>query len=230
MAEIGEKALRAVAQNSSSYRWALRAVAATLLVLAAVTPTAAKATYVSTLVPFLLKQGEMGRFLPGKTQVFRTVTAVRNAAGESPARSQVQRYETEGFAEGAMVRIHNRREPAAQGVSSVFAFETANDAKAEMKAALAEQLEPVSLREPGLPYFHLRRFKVPGVPAAVAFELVTSKAADKLGVESGIAKAIFTERSCLFEVGVLRPGSKEVAEPVSSGVQAISERVGGACP
>jgi hypothetical protein len=201
-----------------------------MMLLIALAATAANAKYAPPIVPFLIKPGEMGGFVPGRAQVFRTASAVRNAAGESPAKPQVQRYVTEGFAEGAIVRIHSQGEPAAEGISGVFAFETASGAKAEMTATLKEELDVKSLHGPGRAYFVLRHFKVPGVPEAVAFKFVTGKAAGKIGVESGIAKAIFTEGSCLFEVGLLRPESKKVTEPVISGVQAISERVGGVCP
>jgi hypothetical protein len=236
LASVGEKSLRATEWSSasyrrSSYRRSVGTVAATVLLLAALIPTAADASDTSSVTPFLLRPGETGGFEPGKVQIFRTVSEVRNAAGESPSKSQVRRYETEGFVEAAIVRIHDQAEPAARGISTVFAFKTPADARAEMKAEREEDLGPAAIRADGVGrYFILRHFKVPGVPNAVAFVFLPSRASTLLGVESGIAKGIFVEGSCLIGVAVFRPASTEVADPVSNGVQAIAGRIGDACP
>jgi hypothetical protein len=196
-----------------------------------ITPVPANATDASPLVPFLMLSGDMGGFGPGKAQIFPTVAEVKSAAGERPAKREIRRYEAEGFIEAALVRIHRRAEPAARGISSVFEFETPTGAEAEMKAELKEELDPEALREEGiLRYLTLRHFKVPGVPQVVAFAFLPRKSADRLGVESGIAKALLVEGNCLLTVGVFSQASNEVIEPVVSGVQAIFERADGSCP
>lgn len=213
-------------------RWrTIRTLAATALLLAVVTRVVADAAGGSPLVPFLSKPGEIGGFKPGKAQVFRTVAAVRQASGESPAKSEIRRYEAEGFIEAAIVRIHGQVEPAAKGVSSAFEFETPAGAEVEMKAELKEEFDPDALGAKGIRrYFTLRQFKVPGVPKAVGFVFVTNKLAAKLGVETGVANGLFVKGNCLLAFGIFRPKSKEVTGPVISGVQAISRRIGGTCP
>jgi hypothetical protein len=208
---------------------AARVLAATLLV-AVVVPVVANASDVSSVIPFLLKSGEMGGFEPGKAQVFRTVSAVRSAAGERPSKPQVRRYEAEGFVEAAIVRIHGQAEPAARGISSVFGFETPTGAEAEMRAELKEEFDLEAPQPGGINVLTPRRFEIPGVPKSVAFAFVTNKAAARLGVESGTAKGLFIEGNCLLAVGIFRPMSKEVTEPVVNGVQAIFSRTGGICP
>lgn len=100
-----------------------------------------------------------------------------------------------------------------------------------MKAELKEEIDPAALRkEEILDYLVLRHFKVPGVPTAVAFAFVSNRAAQRAGLESGVAKGLFVEGNCLFAVGDARFKSNEVVEPVISGVQAIFNRSGGICP
>lgn len=216
---------------SDPYRRKILILSAMTLLAAVVTPAVANASGASPVIHFLLKSGDARGFVSGKTQVFRTVAAVRTAAGKSPSKSEIRRLELEGFIEAAIVRLHDRTEPPAEGVSSVFEFETEAGARAEMDAELKDELHPRALRREGsLKYFTLRHFKVPGVPKAVGFALVSNRAAAKVGRESGIAKGLFIEGSCLFAVGVYRPMSKEVAEPVISGVQAIARRTDDSCP
>jgi hypothetical protein len=172
----------------------------------------------------------MAGFRPGKAQVFRTVSAVRKGSGESLSKREIRRYEVEGFVEAAVVRIHDQAEPAVRAISSVFEFESPTGANAEMTAELKEELDSEVPQTGGFHFFTLRRFKVPGVPKAVAFAFVSNKAAARLGFESGIAKGLFIEGDCLLSVGIFRPTSKEVIEPVISGVQAISGRTDGICP
>lgn len=156
---------------------------------------------------------------------------MRAASGERPSKIEINRYEAEGFVEAVIVRLHDRAESAAKGVSSVFEFETADGAKAEMQAELKEELDPRAMRREGvLRFLTLRHVEVPGVPTAVAFALTSNAAAAKVGFKSGIAKGLFIEGSCLVAVGIFRPTSKAVIEPVRSGVRAISERTGGVCP
>jgi|GEM_PF-3925618 len=203
-----------------------------IMILAVATLLAATATVVvptadagAAVVSFLLKPGDVAGIAPGMAQVFRTASAVRNAAGERPAKSEIERYEAEGFVEAAIVRLHDPAEGAAKGLSSVFEFETVAGAKAEMQVELKEELDPRAMRKEGiLRFLTLRHVKVPGVPTAVAFAFTSNAAAAKLGLESGIAKGLFIDGSCLVAVGIFRPTSKEVIEPVRSGVQAISER------
>jgi hypothetical protein len=212
-------------------RQALAAFTAMLLLVALAAPVAANAADASPLVAFLLKPGDMSGFTPGKPRVFRTVAAVETASGEKPNESETKRYEAEGFVEAATVRIHSNAEPAARGISSVFEFETPIGARAEMRTELKEEIDPAAPRKKGvLNYFVLRHFKVPGVPGTVAFAFVSSKAAERAGVEFGVAKGLFVEGNCLFAVGVARFKSNEVVEPVISGVQAIFNRSGGICP
>jgi hypothetical protein len=210
---------------------AVPALVAAILSVAAVAPVVASAAEVSPLVPLLMKPGEMSGFVPGKPQVFRTVSAIKRGSGEGPSKVEISRYEAEGFVEAAAVRIHGQAEAAATGISSVFEFETPTGARAEMKAELKEQFNRESLGSGvGADYFILRRFTVPDVPDVVAYAFVTNKAADKIGVESGVAKGMFIEGNCLFAVGIVRFASKKVTEPVTSGVQAIFRRTGDACP
>ena len=147
----------------------------------------AAVTYAKDAPPissFLLKRGEAPGITPGKAQIFRTVTAVRNGAGEGPTLADIRRYEAEGFVEAAMVRLHIQHEPAAKGISSVFDFETAAGAKAEMRSELKEEFN----RGAASPkYLVLRRFKVPGVREAVVSEYVTSEAASSIGLESEVS-------------------------------------------
>ncbi len=100
-----------------------------------------------------------------------------------------------------------------------------------MKARLKEDFDLRAMRNKGTPKLPiLRRFKVPGVSKAVAFAFLPSKAADELGLEVGVGSGLFTEGSCLFMVGIFRPKSNEVTEPIISGVQAIAGRTAGRCP
>lgn len=213
------------------YRRIVQVLTVTTLLAVLVAPVAANARYASPVAPFLVKSGEVRGFDLGRPQVFRTVSAVRDAAGGRPTRSEIRRYETEGFIEAAIVRLHDRAERAAKGVSSVFEFETPTGAKAEMKAKLEEEFDPAALRSKEFSrYFTSRRFTVPGVPGAAAFAYVTNRAAAKVGVESGTAGGLIVEGNCLLSVGIFRPGSKEVSELVISGLQAISGRTPGSCP
>jgi len=198
---------------------------------AAPVPGAVAGADVSPLIPFLLESGEMAHFVPGKPQVFRTAAAVKRASGESPTKLEIRRYEEGGFVEGALVRIHDRAEQAAKGISRIFEFETPTAAVAEMNAERKETFDRAALRTKGVSrYLVLKDFRVPGVPEAVGFAVVPSKAAIELGVEVGTAIGMFVEGSCLFSVGIFRPGSKEVVEPVVEGIQTISERTRGTCP
>jgi hypothetical protein len=216
--------------SDPSYRRKIMILAATTLLAAVVMPVVPNANADPPVVSFLLKPGEVRGFAPRKAQVFRTVSAVRNAAGERPTRPEIGRYEEEGFVEAAIVRLHDRTEPAAKGISSVFEFETAAGARAEMEAELKE-VDPRALRKgSSLKYFTLRHFKVPEVPKAVGFAFVSNKAAARIGRESGIAKGLFVEGNCLLAVGVFRLRSREVVEPVRGGVRAIFNRSGGICP
>jgi hypothetical protein len=99
-----------------------------------------------------------------------------------------------------------------------------------MKAELKKDLEPRALRTEVKPYFTVRRLKVPGVPTAVVFALVSNRTSDAIGVESGIAKGLVAEGNCLLEVDIYRPLSKEVVKPIIGGVQAVSRRTSGVCP
>jgi len=212
-------------------RQALATFTAMLLLVALAAPVPANAADASPLVAFLLKPGDMSGFTPGKPRVFQTVAAVETASGEKPTELETRRYEEEGFVEAATVRIHSNAEPVARGISSVFEFATPIGARAEMKAELKEEIDPATPRKKGvLDYFALRHFKVPGVPRAVAFAFVSNRAAERVRVESGVAKGLFVEGNCLFAVGVARFKSSEVVEPVISGVQAIFNRSGGICP
>jgi hypothetical protein len=204
-------------------------IAAGLLVIS-VTPGAANATGPSPLLPFLLKKGDMSGFVPGKARVFRTVQDLREASGERPSGREIKRYEAEGFVEGATVKIHGRTEVGAEGASSILEFEAAEGAKVELRTELKEEFNRKILGKEGGKFFTLRRFKVPGVPEAVAFEFVTNKLADALGIETGVAKGMAVEGSCLLETGILRLQSKEVTKPIISGVQAMVRRTGGICP
>jgi hypothetical protein len=212
-------------------RQILATFAAMLLLVVLAAPMPANGADASPLVSFLLKPGEMSGFTPGKPRVFRTVAAVETASGEKPTELKTKRYEAEGFVEAAIVRMHSNAEPSAKGISSVFEFETPMDARAEMKAELKEEIDPAALRKEGiLDYLVLRHFKVPGVSGAVAYAFVSNRAAERTGLESGVAKGLFVEGNCLFAVGVGRFKSNEVIEPVISGMQAIFNRSGGICP
>lgn len=212
-------------------RQALATFAAMLLLVALAAPVSAGGADASPLVTFLLKPGEMTGFTPGKARVFRAVAAVETASGEKPSEPETMRYEAEGFVGAATVRMHSNAEPAAKGISSVFEFETPVDARAEMKAELKEVIDPAAPRKEGiLDYLVLKHFTVPGVPKAVAFAFVSNRAAERAGLESGVAKGLFVEGSCLVAVGDVRFKSNEVVEPVISGVQAIFNRSGGICP
>ncbi|HYC54272.1 MAG TPA: hypothetical protein VEL28_04965 [Candidatus Binatia bacterium] len=211
--------------------WAVGALVATASLVAALMPAMACAKSVSPLIPLLSKPGEIGGFEPGKPQVFRAVIAVRNASGSRPTAAELRRYEREGFVEAAIVRLHGKAESAAMGVSSVFEFESPLDARAEMKAKLKEDFDPAALRKEGiLDYFTLRHFNVPGVAGAVAYALVSNKAAEKVGSEAGVAKGLFVVGNCLIAVGVAKFKSSDVFEPVITGAQAIFDRSGGICP
>jgi hypothetical protein len=226
-----EEKVRPVGRIRRPPRQALATFGAMFLLVALAMPVPANAADVSPLVAFLLKPGGMSGFTPGKPRVFRTVAAVETASGERPTELETKRYEAEGFVEAATVRMHSYAEPAAKGISSVFEFETPIDARAEMKAELKEEIDPAALRKKGiLDDFVLRHFKVPGVPGVVAFAFVTNRAAERAGVESGVAKGLFVEGNCLLAVADGRFQSNEVVEPVISGVQAIFNRSGGICP
>jgi hypothetical protein len=201
-----------------------------LLVALAATASASTAD-VSPLAGLLLEPGEMSGFIPGKPQVFRAVASIEAPSGEEPGKPEIERYEAEGFVEAATVRMHSSAEPGAKGLSSVFEFETPLGAKAEMKAELKEEFDPVALRREGiLDYLVLRRFRVPGVSGAIAFAFLPNRTAERAGLESGVAKGFFVDGNCLFAVGAARFKSSEVIEPVVSGVQALSRRSGGNCP
>jgi hypothetical protein len=206
-------------------------LAATALLGATTTIVVPYANAVPSVVSLLLKPGEVREIAPGKAQVFGSAPAVRNAAGERPVKSEVERYEAEGFVEAAIVRLHDRTERAAEGLSSVFEFESVAGAKAEMHAELKEVLDPRAMRIKGiLRFLTLRHVEVPSVPTAVAFAFTSKPAAVRLGFESGIAKGLFIEGTCLVTVGIFRPSSNDVMEPVRTGIQAISERTAGTCP
>ena len=205
------------------------ATSVAMLLVAWAAPVPANAADASPLAALLLRPGEMSGFTPGKPRVFRTVAAIESASGEKPTKLEAKRYEEEGFVEAATVRMHSNAEPAAKGISSVFEFETPMGAKAEMKAELKE-IDPAALRKEGiLDYFVLRHFKVPEVPGAVGFAFVSNRAAERVGVESGVAKALFVQGNCLFALGIGRFRSSEVVAPVVGGVQAIFSRSGGSC-
>src|ERR1700733_12068604 len=103
--------------SDPSYRRKIMILAATTLLAAVVMPVVPNANAAPPVVSFLLKPGEGRGIAPRKAQVFRTVSAVRNAAGERPTRPEIGRYEEEGFVEAAIVRLHDRTEPAAKGIS-----------------------------------------------------------------------------------------------------------------
>jgi hypothetical protein len=211
----------------------MRRVLTSLLVMslvASATPVPARAEDVSLLVDFLLKPEEMSGFTPGKARVFRTVAAIETASGEKPAELEIKRYEAEGFVEAATVRMHSRAEPAAKGISSVFEFKSPLDARAEMKVELKEEVGMTLHKKGILDYFVLRHFKVPGVPGAVGFAFVSNRAAERAGLELGVAKGLFVEGNCLLAVANGRFTSNDVVEPVISGVQAIFNRSSGICP
>lgn len=217
--------------RESHRRWTAELLAAAALLMGLIAPAAASAGVFSSVVPFLLKPGDVPGVVPGKAQVFTTASGVRNVAGERPTKLESERLQEEGFVEAAIVRLHDRTEPAAKGVSSVIEFETTAGASSEMKVELKEEIDRRALREEGiLDYWTLRRIKVPGVPDAVAYAFKTNKTGNKLGIESGIAKGLFIEGNCMMTVGIYRPASKKVTEPVISAVQAISTRTAGACP
>jgi hypothetical protein len=227
---LARNALPAV-KASSRRRQVLAIFAAMLLLMAFAAPVPANAADASPLVAFLLKSGEMSGFMPGKPRVFRAVAEVETASGEKPTELETKRYEGEGFVEAATVRMHSNAEPVAKGISSIFEFETPMDARAEMKAELKEEIDPAALRKDGiLDYLVLRHFKVPGVLGAVGFAFVSNRAAERAGLESGVAKGLFVEGDCLLAVGDGQFKSDEVVEPVISGVQAIFSRTGGICP
>lgn len=228
---VGASEVRPIGRIRRSPRQALATSTAMLLLVTLAAPVSANAADASPLVAFLLKPGDMSGFTPGKPRVFRTVAAVETASGEKPTELEIKRYEAEGFVEAATVRIHSNAEPAARGISSVFEFESPIGARAEMKAELKEEIDSAALRKKVISdYFVVRHFKVPGVPRAVAFAFVSNRKAERLGVESGVAKGLFVEGNCLFAVGVARFKSNEVVEPVVGGVQAIFNRSGGICP
>jgi hypothetical protein len=199
------------------------------MLAAVVPPVAASGANLSPLVPFLLKPGDMSGFKPGRPQVFRTLGAVREASGEKPPKREIRRWEAEGFVEAVIALIHDSDEPSSVGNSSVFEFETTTGAKAELHAEEKEESE-VMMPAASRKYFTRRRFDVPGVPSAVVYAFVTNRAAAKLGVESGIAKGLFTEGNCLITIGIARFASNEVTKPVIGGVQALYRRTGGTCP
>jgi hypothetical protein len=222
-----------VTRNERTARPAQRAVivlVAAIFLLATALPNGSPAAEVSPITAFLLKRGAIGGIVPGNARIFRSVLAVRSAYGERPAKHEVRRYETEGLLEAATVRIHDKVERAAKGFSSVFEFQTTAGAMAEMEAEVNAEVDPEVLHTVGGQYLTLKHFSVPGVPEVVSVAFVTNNAAAQLGVESGTAKGLFVEGSCLLAVGIFRPASKDVIEPVISGVQAISERSDGMCP
>jgi len=201
-----------------------------MLLAPVLVPVTVNAEGASPLAPFLLRPGDVTGFVPGKVRVFRTASAVRSAGGEKLAKSEVRRYESEGFVEAAMVRLHDQAELSAQGISSVLDFATPGGANAEMRAELEEDRHPQSTRIEGMPsYLIVRHFKVPGVPKAVGVAFVTNRAADRVGLKAGIAKGLFTEGDCLFTIGIFRPTSKNVIEPVAHGIQAVSGRPANPC-
>jgi hypothetical protein len=215
------------------YRQALSILVVAFALMAATAPVAASAPDASSAAAFLLKPGEMGQFTPGRPQVFRTAAALERASEDSPkqVRLRIRRYKAEGFVQGATVRLHDKADPSAKGISSVSEFETPTGAKVEMRAELKEELDLRTLRKKGgLKYLRLRHFRVPGVPNAVAFAFLSDRAAGRLGLEAGFAKGMFVEGSCLLAVGDGSLTSNEVTEPVIDGVQAISERTAGNCP
>jgi hypothetical protein len=223
-----EKCVQVSERSHVLQRRVAKAVVSIMALTAAAIPLRATAADVSPLAGFLLRPGEMTGFEPGKVQTFRTVAAIRGGSGQRPSMQELRRYEADGFLEAVSARIHNRGEPGAKGLSTVFEFETPAGAKAEMKAELNDEFNGI-VPGPERDYFILSRFKVPNVLNAVAFAVVTNRAAETLGVESGVSKAMFVEGDCLFTLGVYRPASNEVTKPVVSGVQSISGRAGGAC-
>ena len=208
----------------------MRVLAVTTLLVAVGTPIAANARALSPVVPLLLKSGEVIGIKSGKCQIFQTAAAVRNGAGEVPTEAAIKRYEAEGLVEAAIVRLHDRAEPTAKGISSVFSFETPSGAKSEMKAELNEDPGPQALRIEGNRYLVQRHFTVPGVRGAGGIAVVSSDAARKLGLEFGVAKGLFIEGSCLVAIGIFRPTSNDVTRLVVNGIQAVSERTGDSCP
>lgn len=178
-----------------------------------------------------LKAGDVKGFKPGRPQVFRAAREVEMASGQKPSPSEVERYESEGFVEAAIARLRSDSEPGAAGVASVFAFGTPAAAQAEMKAELGEEIDRSTLREEGvLTYLTLRRFSISGVPGSVAFSFLPNRAAKRKSLESGVAKGFVVLGSCLVTVGVVKPSSDEVVEPVIGGMRAIFGRSGGICP
>jgi len=205
------------------------AIAASMSLVASASPVVSNVAAASPLTAFLLQPGEMGGFLPGRAQVFRTVAAVRSEFGSKPTGREIKRYESEGLVEAAAVRSHDRAEPAAKGASSVFEFSTPGAATAEMAAEIREALDPDALNTVGGEYIILRRFHVSGVPGGAAFEFVTNASAAELGVESGTGRGMFVDGNCLFAVAVFRPASTEVRALIVTALQAISSRTRDTC-
>jgi hypothetical protein len=181
------------------------------------------------LTDLLARSGEVDGFRPGAVQIFRSIADLRNASNDlSPAKSR--RYEVEGFVEAAAVRMHDRAEPAAEGISGVIEFETPAGAMEELRAESAEELTSLRvLARRQSRFFVLRRLEVPGVSRSVAFSFETNKAAAENGIRSGIAKGLLVEGRCLMSVGVLRRRSKEVSSLIVGAVRSISGRTTGAC-
>ncbi len=216
---------------SGRFGWKVTILAPTMLLAGVAMSAAANTGAVPPVGSFLLRPGEIRTIEPGKAQVFRTVSAVENGAGESADRAEIERFESESFVEAALVRLHDRDEPAARGISSVFEFEAVAGAREEMKAELTEALELRATRREEKPRLLIMRLsKVPGVSRAVVFATLPNKAADRLGFEAGVGSGLFVVGNCFFKIGILRPKSREVVEPVIRGVQAISRRIDGRCP
>jgi hypothetical protein len=206
------------------------AVVAAVLFIGLGHPIASNAADASPLTSFLLKPGEIGGFVPGKARVYRTASAIRSAYGKRPTKSEIRRFETEGFVEAATVRIHDRLEKSAEGFSSVAEFQTRTGAGEELKAEMKAQLNSKVRNTARGQYFVQRHFSVPGVSRVFGVVLQTNEMAAQLGIESAIANALFVEGNCLFAVAVYRPASKEVVASVITGIQAISRRSEGECP
>jgi hypothetical protein len=218
-------------RGAGSLSQALCAAVLVLLVAAGAAPVAA-AVGIAPLTSFLVKSGDIRGFGVAKARVFRTAESVRSASGENLPRSEIRRFEDEGFAEAAIVRLYGRAEPMAKGVSSAFQFETAGGARAEMNAELDKDFGPHGrpAEGEGSQFFTRRRFSVPGVPEAVAFAFMPNQAAEMIGVRAGVAKGMFVAGGCLISVGIVRPTSKDITGPVIRGIQSISRRTASCLP
>jgi hypothetical protein len=206
-----------------------------LLLTLVTKPALVNADEVMSLTAYLLKPGEMTGFTPGDARVYRSATAFEKNLGDKPKQSRLKigRYEDEGFVEAARVRMHSWADQTASGISNAMRFGTPIGANAEMKAQWQEALDRGrgAVRGAGSSsYLILRRFRIPGVPGAAAFAVTSNRAADRLGVESGVAEGIFAEGSCVLSVANVSLSAKNVIQPVISGIQAIHKRTGGDCP